>query len=302
MLAIALLLDLAFGDPPDRLHPVAWLGTLISTLLRWAPGSGALRQLAFGVFISLCAIGAFVMSGVIAVRSCAGWPLAQLLVGACLLKATFALRMLGMVRLPVRDALREGRVSEARVALRALCSRDASQLDEPLIAAACIESLAENASDSWVAPLFYYVVGGLPAALCYRAINTLDAMIGYHGRYEHLGKFAARLDDLVNLVPARLTAWLLLAAGACSGGSTRQGLHILMRDGRKTESPNAGRPMAAMAGLLGVVLEKPGHYRLGEGTTVPTATTIDTAWRIVWRASLVAAGLGLAVLGARHGR
>src|SRR5262249_61854725 len=123
---------------------------------------------------------------------------------------------LGVAALDVRHALAGGRLHDARYALRSLCSRDASQLDPPLLVAAAIESVAENASDSFVAPLFYYALFGLPGAVFYRAVNTLDAMIGYHGRYEYLGKAAARLDDVLNFVPARLTAALLLAARACA--------------------------------------------------------------------------------------
>jgi adenosylcobinamide-phosphate synthase len=143
-----------------------------------------------------------------------------------------------------------------------------------------VESLAENTSDSGVAPLFYYAVFGLPGAVAYRAINTLDAMLGYRGEMEYLGQAAARLDDLANLIPARLTAGLLLVAGALDGSRLHDGIRILLRDGGRTASPNAGRPMAAMAGLLGVVLTKPGHYRLGDDIRPVTHRTIGRAWRL----------------------
>src|SRR5262249_18581607 len=170
-------------------------------------------------------------------------------------------------------------------------SRDPSALDAPLVVAATVESVAENASDSFVAPLFYYALFGLPGAVAYRAINTADAMIGYHGRYERLGKVAARLDDVANFVPARLTAALLLAAGACARLRVREGWRILRRAARATESPNAGRPMSAMAGLLGVQLEKVGHYRLGDGAAALDAAHIDAAWRVVAIAAAIAAAL-----------
>ena len=116
-----------------------------------------------------------------------------------------------------------------------------------------------------IAPLFFFVVAGVPAALAYRACNTLDAMIGYHGDTEWLGKAAARLDDALNLVPARVTAALVVVASALAGASPVARLGDWRRDGARTESPNAGRPMAAMAGAVGVQLEKVGHYRLGDG-------------------------------------
>jgi adenosylcobinamide-phosphate synthase len=165
--------------------------------------------------------------------------------------------------------------------VKALVSRDAASLDCALLTSAAVESLAENASDSIVAPLVYYAVGGLPAALAYRAANTLDAMIGYHDEYEHLGKVAARLDDALNLLPARLTSGLLLAAGALAGGDVPTGLAATRRDHARTASPNAGWPMSTMAGLLGTRLEKPGHYLLGCELPPPDLPAIDHAAEMV---------------------
>jgi adenosylcobinamide-phosphate synthase len=184
-------------------------------------------------------------------------------------------------------------------ALASLCSRDPAALDAGQLAAAATESLAENASDSFVAPLFYYALLGVPGAIGYRAVNTLDAMIGYRGRYEYLGKAAARLDDVLNWIPARITAALLVVAGALTGRDAAGGWRVLRRDGGRTASPNAGRPMAAMAGLLGVALDKPGHYRLGDGPA-PTAAAIAAAWRVVTVAAALAAAAALLTLGARH--
>ncbi|HEX8951898.1 MAG TPA: adenosylcobinamide-phosphate synthase CbiB, partial [Polyangia bacterium] len=184
--------------------------------------------------------------------------------------------------------------SRARFGLRNLVSRDTALLDEPLLAAAAVESVAENASDSLVAPLCFFVVAGVPGAIAYRACNTLDAMIGYHGATEWLGKAAARLDDAANLVPARLTAALLVVASALAGGSPGGALRTWWRDGGRTESPNAGRPMAAMAGALGVELEKVGCYRLGAGGAAVGAAEIDRAVTLMYVAcalmALVAAG------------
>jgi len=163
------------------------------------------------------------------------------------------------------------------------------------VSIAAIESVAENASDSVVAPLFYYVVGGVPAALAYRAINTLDAMIGYRGETEWLGKAAARLDDAANFIPARLTALLLAVASGAGGGSPARALALWLRDARKTESPNAGRPMAAMAGALGVELSKRGAYVLGAGLRAPAAADVRRAVRIFAVAVALAAAAALAV-------
>src|SRR5262249_41974852 len=139
---------------------------------------------------------------------------------------------------------------------------------------------------SFVAPLFYYMLLGIPGAIGYRAINTLDAMIGYRGQFEALGKFAARLDDAANWIPARLTALLFLSVGWLFQGDVGQGWRILRRDGGKTPSLNGGRPMAAMAGLLGVRLDKPGVYSLGEARHTLTGADARRAWHIVGAAGL----------------
>ncbi|MFC1864895.1 CobD/CbiB family cobalamin biosynthesis protein, partial [Chloroflexota bacterium] len=120
-----------------------------------------------------------------------------------------------------------------------------------------------------VAPLFYFLLFGVPGAIAYRVVNTLDAMVGYHGEYEYLGKFASRLDDVLNFIPARLTALLLVLASFLSGRGARASWQVTLREHSKTESPNAGWVMAAVAGALSVQLERVGHYRLGEADTPP---------------------------------
>jgi adenosylcobinamide-phosphate synthase len=200
----------------------------------------------------------------------------------------FAVRALRDAAFALRDALALGDIARARLDLGSLCSRSADALDEEALVAATVESVAENTSDSVVAPLFFFACFGLPGAVFYRAANTVDSMMGYHGKLEYAGKAGARLDDLLNLIPARITAALLLVAGALAGADVRRGLRVLWRDGGRTESPNAGRPMAAMAGLLGVRLFKQGHYELGDACQTLRAEHITAAWRIASLASLFA--------------
>jgi adenosylcobinamide-phosphate synthase len=148
--------------------------------------------------------------------------------------------------------------------------------------------VAENTSDGILAPLVYYALGGVTFAWLYRFANTLDSMWGYHNeRYEWLGKAAARLDDLLNWLPARLTALFLILAAAWRGEDSRRALAILRRDARSTASPNAGFPMSAMAGALGVELEKVGHYRLGRGLRSPIAEDIPRAVALMQGAVLL---------------
>lgn len=300
-LALALAIDAVLGEYPAAAHPVVWMGTCISFFEARAPWGRRGRELAWGALMALGIPALFALAGALLLAVChrLGW--AGIVLEALALKSTFSLRELGRAGARVRVALQRDDLAEARNGLRSLCSRDPSQLTPAQLTAATVESLAENASDSLVAPLLWYAVLGLPGALAYRAANTLDARIGYHGRTEWLGKVAARLDDLWNLAPARATALLLLLAGSLSGADARRGARALLRDGGKTESPNAGRPMAAVAGLLGVELEKIGHYRLGEPLEPLVPEKIATAWRIVALGSALAAGLSLAVLGALHG-
>jgi adenosylcobinamide-phosphate synthase len=300
-IGLALALDLAFGEYPARLHPVVWMGRCISALEAIAPRSGRARQLAWGTFTALAVPALFAAGAALWVLGARRLGWAGVPLEALALKSTFAVRELGRAGERVRAALQRGAIDEARLGLRSLCSRDPAQLGPEQLAAATVESLAENASDSLVAPLFWFALLGLPGAFAYRAANTLDARIGYHGRYEWLGKVSARLDDLWNLVPARLTALALLVAGLFTGADVGRGAHVLARDRRKTESPNAGYPMAAAAGLLRVALEKAGHYRLGDPEEPVGPEKIAAAWRLVSLATLLAAGTSLALLGLIHG-
>jgi adenosylcobinamide-phosphate synthase len=287
-LIAAMLVDLFLGEPAAAIHPVVWMGRVTKQAERRVRNGGPIVQLVAGSFIALGVPCLFAGGSVLALRATTRWPLVTFVVGVWLLKSTAAFTALGAAGAKMRQHLPRGELDQARRSLGSLCSRDAADLDDQALIAGTIESLAENASDSIVAPLFYFALFGLPGAMFYRAVNTLDAMIGYRGRYEYLGKASARLDDLLNLAPARLTAFLLLIAGAATGQDARRGWRILWRDGGKTASPNAGRPMAVMAGLLGVALEKRGAYRLGDPTLSLAPATIDAAWRLVTVAASLA--------------
>jgi adenosylcobinamide-phosphate synthase len=296
VLLLALAIELVVGDPRTRWHPVALFGQVMDLALRAAPQSNAAAQVAFGAAVVVAGVGgvALVAAGALA-GATALHPLLGVAVGAGLLKTSFSYRQLEQEAAIVASHVAEDRIAAARTALHALVSRDTQTLSAPQAASAAIESVAENLSDSFVAPLLYFALFGVPGALAYRAINTLDAMIGYHGHFEYLGRAAAKLDDLANLIPARLSALLIIAAAALSGAAAGDAARIALRDHARTESPNAGWPMAAMAGALGVRLEKLGHYRLGEATRDCGAETIRSAIGIArWTAALAA---GLALVG-----
>jgi adenosylcobinamide-phosphate synthase len=284
-------LDAAFGEPPNALHPVAWMGAAIARGRAWALGGGRAAQLVRGALVATMVPGVSAATAYVIARAVVPSSLASVVVTAMVLKPMFAVRALREAAFRVRDALDGGDITAARRALASLCSRDADELDEQALVAGTIESVAENTSDSVVAPLFYFAISGLPGAAFYRAANTIDAMMGYRGKLEWAGKAGARLDDALNLVPARLTALLLVSAGALAGEDARRGIAIWRRDGARTESPNAGRPMAAMAGMLGVRLEKRGCYALGDNARSLVTSDITRAWRVAWLTSAFTAAL-----------
>jgi adenosylcobinamide-phosphate synthase len=296
----ALLLDVLLGEPPNRYHPVVWMGNAISALRRRAPKQGRLAPLCYGAGVALGGASAVAGAGWLMQCTCRRLPFPlDMLATAWLLKTTFSARGLARAASQVNMALQRDDLPEARRLLAwHLVSRDTSALSQGHVCAATIESVAENLSDSIVAPLFYYALGGLPAALAYRYINTGDAMLGYHdAEREWLGKIPARLDDVVNLIPARLSAFALLLT---AGGDAPRGWCIWQRDRRKTASPNAGQPMSMMAGILGVELEKIGHYQLGAGLRPPTPRDVSRSIHLMKLATGVAVVGSLALSLLKH--
>ena len=278
-LALAMLIDRVWGEPPARVHPVVAMGFYLSfcgrfvtrgssgwafTLgaLAWMLGAGILGGLAWVAQVQL-------------VKHANPWLAAVLL--ALLLKPMMAWRMLYSEVAAVEAALQQS-LDAGRERLGWLVSRDTSQLSADEVRESAIESLAENLNDSVVAPIFWFVLFGLPGAVVYRFANTADAMWGYRGMrngvcWEWAGKWAAWADDVLSWVPARITALLLaLVAGGMN-------LKTLWLEARKTPSPNSGWPMAAMALALGIRLSKPGVYRLNPQGRVPAPQDVVVAQR-----------------------
>jgi adenosylcobinamide-phosphate synthase len=268
ILLLALAIDLSIGEYPRPLHPVVGMGKVASLGLRIAPRRGRWAQLIYGAGVVILTIALFTLSAYFLLSYLKGLnTVAYVVVAALLLKSTFSLKELWRVALRVKRLLEEGNLSRARVEMKALVSRDTSQLDKPHLVSATVESVAENTSDSFVAPLFYFLLFGLPGAIAYRVVNTLDAMIGYHGEYEYLGKFAARLDDGLSFIPARLSGLLIVAAAYLCRKDGRNAWQVMLGDHGNTQSLNAGWPMSAAAGALRTQLEKVGHYSLGKANS-----------------------------------
>jgi adenosylcobinamide-phosphate synthase len=288
ILALALAIDLASGEPPNSWHPVAWLGRIISWETKWTPRRGRAGQLVFGAIIVLLTLGVIAapIYFLLAYLQPLNWVIYGITAGV-LLKFTFSLRGLRQAAAEVRGLLAEDKLAEARSSVRSLVSRDTANLDESHLVSATVESVAENICDSFVAPLFYFLLLGVPGAVAYRIINTFDAMIGYHGEWEYPGKFAARLDDIANFIPARITALLIVLAAWIRKKDKSGAWKIMLRDRRKTQSPNAGWTMSAIAGALGVQLEKAGYYKLGDNHYARSLNTIDASLQITAAVALI---------------
>lgn len=281
-LALAVAWDIALGEPPNVIHPVVGIGKAIGLLERIAPKANRFAQFVYGLLVALLlpavlAAGAYFLAQWLKEV----WIPLYVVVVAILLKTCFSIRGLQTSANDIRISIEKNDTSGTSEKLKSLVSRDTKQLTPEQSASAAIESVAENTTDSFAAPWLYFAIFGLAGAVAYRVVNTLDAMIGYHGKYEYLGKASARLDDLLNLVPSRIAALMIAAVSLLTRDNMKRSLKTLFKEGHHTESPNAGLTMAVMAGALGVKLEKTGHYVLGVGLRPPTPSDITKSIRIM---------------------
>jgi len=288
-LFLAIALDILFGDPPNQFHPVVMMGSVIRVVADRAPAKGNVQQFIYGMALIVVGIMLFTVPLIALNIFISQYTWLTIVINAVLLKAMFSMRRLLEAGREVEIALAKHDLVEARrVVSWHLVSRDTSALGEGHVASATTESLAENLTDSFIAPLLAFAVGGLPLAWVYRFVNTADAMIGYHtDRYEYLGKFAARLDDALNWIPARLSGLLIVIASPFINGNAKKTWQVMFAEHGRTASPNAGWTMSAAAGALGVTLEKMGHYRLEGGAALPDPKIIARARQLIVIASIL---------------
>ncbi len=303
-LVLAYLLDVALGDPERFPHPVRGIGWLIER------GERAARSLGAGVVREI--LGGALLTAVTVLAACGG-AYTLLRSARALGLELWAESLLGWTALATRSLDREarrvlalwseGRHPEARASLSRIVGRDTNSLDEKEVSRAVVETVAESSSDGIVAPLFYLALGGPVAALGYKAVNTLDSIVGHkEPPYLYFGRVAARLDDLCNYLPSRLTALLIVLAAFLSRGAGRRAFRVWRRDGSKHPSPNAGQPEAAMAGALGVRLGGTNQYDgvastkpvLGEELPPPGVSGARRSLVVMWIVSLSAFALALA--------
>jgi len=301
ILLLALVIDLVIGEYPAFLHPVTWIGGVISYLLKPAPRKGSAVQFIYGVLIVIVTIALFTAPVFFLLYYLKDWStIAFIIVAALLLKSTFSIRTLYQLAKNVKRLLDDGKISEARKETSYLVSRDTTKLNQEQITSSIVEMTAESITDSLTAPLFYWLIFGVPGAVAYRVINTFDSRIGYRGQYEYTGKFAARLDDVLNYVPARLAGLLLVVSAYITRKNGKKAWKTMLSDHNKTASPNAGWTMSTAAGALDIRLEKPGHYRLGHAGREPDSSAISGSLLLVILTCLLWCCICIGVMGVRY--
>ena len=294
VVAFALGIDFAVGDPKNKYHPTAWIGKLIAKLTTSAKNSekigGVFLVLAVVAIVSLSLIALDVTINLITFNFVS--LIVSIIVGTILLKTTIAIRGMEKHALAVVTSIEQNDIEKARDNLALIVKRNTKNLGKNHVLSGVLESVSENTVDGITGPLFYYGLFGLPGAFVYRSINTIDSMIGYKNSiFKNVGWFGANCDKVLNYLPSRLTALVMVLSAKIIGIDWKNSYQILLRDGSKTESPNAGYPMAALAGALQTKFEKIDHYSLGDGNLEITNEHIKSAITLMKVTSILFCGI-----------
>jgi adenosylcobinamide-phosphate synthase len=280
-LAAGIGIDYLFGDPPNKYHPIAWLGRLIGWFVPRLKGGSEKTKGAIFAIALVVAIGLVAHFLTYTSMHLAG-AVAAAIVSALMLKITIAVRGMERHAKAIMACLEADDLIGARHNLSLIVRRKTDDLDEQHILSATIECISESTVDGITSPIFYFSILGPGGAFAYKTINTLDSMVGYKDNYyKDIGWMSARLDTIANYVPARITAFLMIASAKIHGADWKNSIYILHRDHSKTFSPNAGYPMATMAGALRVKLEKIDHYVLGDDQELASLKKCKTAISIM---------------------
>lgn len=304
---VALIVDLVVGDPDCITHPVIIMGQLIAgteNMLRREQQTAKVQKMA-GISLVLITISlSYGLGRILVTITSSIHKNLGIATSIWLISTTIAAKGLRQEAMAIYQLLKTGELDGARRAVGRIVGRDVANLDEASVIRATVESVAENTVDAVTAPLFFAMIGGAPLALAYRAVNTMDSMIGYKNqRYQYFGWAAARLDDMANYIPARLTALLLVLSAALLGLDSKNGWHMLRRDRLKHPSPNSGFPEAAVAGALQIRLGGESSYQgqasfrpyLGEPQQEPIPCHIHQAVRLMLTSGSIVALIALAV-------
>jgi adenosylcobinamide-phosphate synthase len=296
-LLLAYLLDLTVGDPPHWPHPVRWLGRLITIMEPLLRRGFAEPWLAGLVLTGICLLAAAGGAAAVVFLASRLHPLLEFLVSVILIYWAISIKDLAAHARAVHLSLSDGNLAGAREALAKIVGRETSQLTEAGVIRATVETIAENTVDGVISPLFYAALGGPPLVWAFKAASTLDSMVGYKTEpYREFGWAGARLDDLFNWLPARLSVGLFTLAAWLTGLNWRQSWRICRRDGRRHASPNAGWPEAAVSGALGLRLGGPNIYHgelvekpwIGDGVWEPETADILKTIHLLYAVSALA--------------
>jgi len=298
IVAFALLLDFLVGDPKTKYHPTAWIGKLVASLVPFTKSNSVRKELIGGILlvsvivVTVCTVLVVLDIGISLLTIDIVSLIVSIAVGSILLKTTIAIRGMQKHALAVVDAVEKGDLGSARNQLSMIVKRDTKNLDKNHILSGVLESVSENTVDGITGPLFYYAIFGLPGAFVYRAINTIDSMVGYKTTlFKNVGWFGAKCDTVLNYLPSRLTALVMILGALILGYNWKESLYIMKRDSGKLESPNAGFPMAALAGALGTRLEKMNYYTIGNGSIEFTKSHIISAVTLMKVSSILFCGI-----------
>jgi len=281
---LAFLIDLIFGELPDRFHPTLWMGKTITCFKSKLRNDNKNKEKTNGAILCLLSITVFVIPVfliIYTVQYFLGW-LPYIIVSAFLLSTTIAIKCMKQYTAPIIDALENDNYDKAKEYLPFIVRRDPSGLKRNHIISAAVETIAEGTTDGITSSFFYFALFGVPGAIAFRVINTLDSMVGYKDEDNlFIGWFSAKMDTIANYIPARLTAILMIFASYVLRENWRKSYKILKRDRKNTESPNAGWTISAMAGALDIQLEKPGYYLIGDNSD-PSLKDITKSFRILF--------------------
>ena len=298
IVAFALGIDFVFGDPKNRYHPTAWIGTLIAKLTPLAKNQNTYVEKLGGIFVVAITVGVVVTllsildTGISLLTTDWVTIVVSGVVVVILLKTTIAIRGMEKHVKAVLESLDQNNLDMARTNLSMIVKRNTKNLDKNHVISGVLESISENTVDGITGPLFYFALFGLPGAFVYRVINTVDSMIGYKTDiFKNVGWFGATCDTILNYIPSRLTGLVMIISAAILQNNWKESYKIMIRDGKKTESPNAGYPMAALAGALETKFEKINHYKLGNGEIILTTEHVNSALTMMKLTSILFFGL-----------
>ena len=288
--------DYLIGEPPNRIHPVVWIGKTINFFTDKIKKNGnskehnGLNEKIYGSILAISLTSTIGILSYLALVSSLHWLgiIAFILLSTFILKSMFSIKSMDKHINDILMDIERKDIERARLDLSKIVSRDTKTLSEEKILSACVECIAESFVDGILSPLFYFGILNIPGAMMFRVVNTLDSMIGYKDNYyKNIGWMSAKMDTMMNLLPARVSIIFLVISSLILKQDWKKSITICKRDGRKTESLNAGLPMSAIAGALKIQLEKINHYKLGDAIDNITIEKCKISLKITKIATLI---------------